>query len=52
MPAKVPVPKDLPTRYPSTQWGVAEWFIALADNDLYYRILDGIAHARAPKKRA
>ena len=52
MPAKVPVPTDLHTRYPSTQWGVTDWFIALADNDLYYRILDGIAHAHTPKKHA
>lgn len=49
-PVVVPVPKDLATRYPSTQWGITEWVEALQDNDLFYRILKGIARARAPRR--
>lgn len=31
-------------QYPSVDWGVRQWYEALRDDDeLFYRILDGIA---------
>lgn len=38
-----PLPPDLAERYPSTTWGVPEWYAVLqADNALYFSILRGI----------
>lgn len=46
LPDRPPPPADIAKRFPSTGWGVEEWFLAFrADDNLFFNILRGIGKA-------